>query len=486
MEFVEDITIDDDFRRVLDDSFGILAIKLSEAIKRINDTLNQKSEKRPGFLEFARKVKKPKYVLLKSTIDEAINAIEFWQRQVDPSWFMMMRLSNDAVDKTLRRLVERAEDTKVIGDPSSSASGGTRENMRKPLQVAEGMRDVLRRKPKTEIHVFLKLLDLENRPILYSTSRVARPRSMGNTKWLIVDSVKCRPGTNLDALTRDVRILAQKLSKADPLRFGLLNCMGVMRVPAKEEPVQPASFDFVFQCPYGMELLQCLRQKMLDNPGVVSLSRRMAIAKELARSVSYVHTFNFVHKNIRPESILLFEDLDLARSLTFLVGFDHFRPADGHTNLRGDKEWDCNIYRHPSRQGEFLSEEYKMHHDIYSLGVWLLEIGLWESFVSYDDLASPVPGPRLNGFQSWLEKNGHRSDILVTCYLKDYFTDLARSVLPQMTGDRYAVVVVSCLTCLEEGSSDFGDVDESQDRDGILLGVRFIQRILMRLEEVIV
>jgi hypothetical protein len=59
-------------------------MKLSEAIKRINEALKQESEKRPGFLEFARKVKKPKYVLVKSTIDQAINTIELWQRQVDP------------------------------------------------------------------------------------------------------------------------------------------------------------------------------------------------------------------------------------------------------------------------------------------------------------------------------------------------------------------------------------------------------------------
>jgi hypothetical protein len=35
--------------------------------------------------------------------------------------------------------------------------------------------------------------------------------------------------------------------------------------------------------------------------------------------------------------------------------------------------------------GEFPAEEYKMQHDIYSLGVCLLEIGLWEPLVEYPE-----------------------------------------------------------------------------------------------------
>jgi hypothetical protein len=45
--------------------------------------------------------------------------------------------------------------------------------------------------------------------------------------------------------------------------------------------------------------------------------------------------------------------------------------------------WDRNVYRHPLRQGHDLTEKYRMQHDIYSLNVCLLEIGLWESFVEY-------------------------------------------------------------------------------------------------------
>src|SRR5271168_4116142 len=39
--------------------------------------------------------------------------------------------------------------------------------------------------------------------------------------------------------------------------------------------------------------------------------------------------------------------------------------------------------RHPTRQGTHPEVDYQMQHDIYSLGVVLLEIGLWTSFVLY-------------------------------------------------------------------------------------------------------
>lgn len=38
-----------------------------------------------------------------------------------------------------------------------------------------------------------------------------------------------------------------------------------------------------------------------------------------------------------------------------------------------------------------------MHHDIYSLGVCLLEIGLWDSFVAHEaDENGPIPGKVLD------------------------------------------------------------------------------------------
>ena len=123
-----------------------------------------------------------------------------------------------------------------------------------------------------------------------------------------------------------------------------------------------------------------------------TLTDRFKLAKQLAKSVSYVHTLGFVHKNVRPETILAFQDNMSVLDSIFLTGFEKVRVADGRTRLSGDSAWEKNLYRHPHRQGVNPEEAYVMQHDIYSLGVCLLEIGMWESFVSYEnDATAPVP-----------------------------------------------------------------------------------------------
>ena len=67
--------------------------------------------------------------------------------------------------------------------------------------------------------------------------------------------------------------------------------------------------------------------------------------------------------------------------------------------------------------------------------------------------------------------------------LKDYMVHLARTKLPEKVGDRYAEVVVTCLTCLDQ-DNDFGDEDEFTDADEIRVGVRFIETVLGRLNEI--
>ncbi len=225
-----------------------------------------------------------------------------------------------------------------------------------------------------------------------------------------------------------------------------------------------------------------------------SLSRQVLIAKELAKSVSFVHNLNFVHKHICPETILLFEDLG-SRFSTFLVGFDNFRVADGGTNFAGDATWERNLYRHPSRQGEFPEEAYKMQHDVYRLGVCLLEIGLWQSFVSYSSEPPPRPryGEAYQQFTVWLGSTGSPQTAkgaacqkMITLKLKEYFVHLAKTRLPLAIADKYSAVVVSCLTCLDKDNKDFGEENYISDDEGILVAVRFIELVLGKLNEICV
>ncbi|KAI0515148.1 hypothetical protein F5B22DRAFT_647028 [Xylaria bambusicola] len=60
--------------------------------------------------------------------------------------------------------------------------------------------------------------------------------------------------------------------------------------------------------------------------------------------------------------------------------------------------------------------------------------------------------------------------------------ELARTQLPRFMGTRYSKIVETCLTALDSENSEFSDTTEFEDADGVLVGVRYIEKILHRLD----
>lgn len=198
-------------------------------------------------------------------------------------------------------------------------------------------------------------------------------------KWVVVDCIPCDPEVDIGLVKRDVRELARKLSSVDPLTFSILQCRGVVQV-MKPGSGRPHSFDFIFNTPRELSNQPRSLRSYLFLDLNHTLTDRFQLAKQLAKSISYVHTLGFVHKNVRPETVLWFQMNKSGSDLFFLIGFERMRMADSRTLRLGDPTWEKNLYRHPHRQGLVPEDAYTMQHDIYSLGVCLLEIGLWESF----------------------------------------------------------------------------------------------------------
>lgn len=103
----------------------------------------------------------------------------------------------------------------------------------------------------------------------------------------------------------------------------------------------------------------------------------------------------------------------------------------------------------------------------------MLEIGLWQSFVTYDADGN-VAGPS----QLLASVERHNNDSIVgATKLKDALLALAKKELPERMGDRYTAIVVTCLTCLDLTNLDFSDEQEFQDEDDVLVGVRYIEKV---------
>ena len=141
--------------------------------------------------------------------------------------------------------------------------------------------------------------------------------------------------------------------------------------------------------------------------------------------------------------------------------------------------------RHPSRQGIQPEEWYTMQHDIYSLGVCLLEVGLWSSFVQWtseNEGAIPILNQALDISPDvmTMKNTNQRASII-----KTHLTEIAAARLPSKMGDVYTNIVLSCLGCLDKDNDFLGSsAEDLVDEDGIQVGVKFIEKVIFQIQSI--
>lgn len=406
---------------------------------------------------------KLKYALsLKDCLEKSLKDLQMWREMFDPSWYLILRVSRDTIDQRLE-------------DHREGAERGDAVDTFRAVRDAVHLGVVGMSNNKT---IFRPPDYLGRRKENLGFSSLQTVERRGDGIEVLVDTVDVRDMESFNKKKEDVRNLARVLSHISPLTFGLLKCEGVVVVEKSENT--NGSFRFVFEIPTGLKHPRSLRTLLTANTRPRSLNEKVDIAQCLANSVLFVHTANYVHKNMRPDTIVVFQTDDETKPIvSFLVGLENFRPAEGQTWLLGDQLWEKDLYRHPQRQGVRPQENYVMQHDIYSLGVCLLEVGVWTSFVTRTESSSPlIPCPELEIGRLLTQRNHEKraSDV------KRRLIDMANEFLPGNMGNKYTDVVLSCLKCLDREGNRFGDSSDFHDADGILVGVRFIEDVSVLLQ----
>lgn len=172
-----------------------------------------------------------------------------------------------------------------------------------------------------------------------------------------------------------VKEMAASLCAAEPDLMHILPCMGYMKA---ESGVPSAGL--LFRYPVSTQGMQprSLRSLLLETKVKHPLEDRVRMGIELATAVWYIHSGGFVHKSIRPETILVFlegsdpsapPDSSYSRypwklGPSFLAGFSRFRSDEsGEASGRFEDNELCRYcYRHPQRWGKVAAEKFSMLH----------------------------------------------------------------------------------------------------------------------------
>jgi hypothetical protein len=175
-------------------------------------------------------------------------------------------------------------------------------------------------------------------------------------------------------------------------------------------PVTP-NFAFINSLPFpvnpGCPTLKSLitrTQGDIRLPANHPLSERLALAQSLATTVFFLHSVAFLHHTITSHNVVMLhrreappeKQFPYSLGTPFLVGFEAVK--EFHTLSDQREAADAAIlYQHPDRLLEDGRPKYGPVHDIFSLGMVLLEVGMWRPLERYTaELLDPVErGPRV-------------------------------------------------------------------------------------------
>jgi hypothetical protein len=303
-------------------------------------------------------------------------------------------------------------------------------------------------------------------------------------------------GRDRAAVIETLVYLAAHLPRSASRESGMLSCLGY-------RDNAPADPELVFELPAPCTTLQTLRSMLLNacdwgeadkkmgivGQGSFSKANRLILAQRIANAVAHTLRTGLIHKNIRPESVLVLESSEKEDSkggntmIPCLINWTLARTEQMLSYRQGNTDWRMNLYRHPQRQGLYIEDRYHAGHDLYSLGVCLLEIGLATSLIVGGDDADSIPCElfRNEAIAAGLvdpdcENEDYRE--MKPTHVATVLNLLSQNTLTSRMGSEYANVVQRCLQCIEQG---FGTVDNFQ-KDINELGPNYEKLVLHALQ----
>jgi hypothetical protein len=304
---------------------------------------------------------------------------------------------------------------------------------------------------------------------------------------------------------RRIELLVSLLISKEPDEFCLPTCLGYFDDRGdKDHQDSPCRFGLVFQSPAESSVpisLHSLLATGLDEDEEdlgPSLTVRAALASKVATCILYLHAISWLHHDIRSHNIIFLNSSNLTEPR--LSGFDYSRPdtvadqtmpsSEGEIPDENilERERKLDLARHPDYQGLKGKKPYCKSFDVYSLGIVLLEIALWERIedtVEYPEKTDPEYLQKQETIENEFENKpkeratafAELDDQLVTSQkekARNLKSELERPDSKIMNrlrvnfGDKYHKAVLSCI----QGGKAFGIEEDANELDG-LVGMKF-------------
>jgi len=288
-----------------------------------------------------------------------------------------------------------------------------------------------------------------------------------------------------------VQLLHKTSTMAGAGDYRLLDCLGYIEGTGRDGSRGTNVVGFLSLFPDWADeqgepvTLRTVLQESFDNvkSGTrPSLPTRFHLARRLANALYQLQCSNWLHRNLSSHQVVFFRDKEsgaVRLDEPYLIGFQYSRPDDNHKHGSGGIVASegfriNNNFPELYLPAEFyLSEErrYRRSDDVYSMGVLLFEIALWE----------PVQILHVQG-----------DDVQKTA---SKLLEIASSELPSEVGELYSGAVLRCLRGLREGEvaavKPFERAGEAQRYDGRYRGedpeygleVDFLWKVLREIEK---